>query len=61
MKSNTINNLILDLRFNSDTSFKIVLIKESKTKSLIFRKVSKRILSMPLNEYFDYLSYIEID
>ena len=49
------------LRFDPNMLFTMILIEESKTGQLVSRKVGKKIVSMPLEKFFDSLNCIEED
>lgn len=53
--------MILDLRFDLNTPFTIVLIKKSKPKILVSHKFRKATASMLLKEFYKSLSYIKED
>lgn len=59
VKSNTIKDSKLDLEFDQDILFVIVLIEKSQLGCLITYDVGKVIASMPLYEFFDYLDYVK--
>lgn len=54
-------DLILDLRFDPDTPIIIVLIKESKVRRWVSHEVSEKIVSIPIDKFFDYQGYVEED
>lgn len=59
VKSNTIKNLILDLRFDPNILFIIVILEKNQNKHLVYYKSSEKISFMLLDKDFDCLNYIK--
>lgn len=53
--------MIINLEFDPNIPFIIMLIEKNKTKYLMFCKVGKKIAYMPLDEFFDCLGGIKDD
>lgn len=56
-----IKDLILLSKYDLDMLFIIILIKENKSRKLGPQKVKKNIVFTPLDEFFNYLNYVEKD
>lgn len=61
MKSAKLKDLIPPSKYNQDTLFTMIFIKEKKSRQLGPQEVGKSMASMSFDKFLDYFNYTEED